>query len=596
MKVIINNCPILFFYNETAVIILQTDASDYGIGGYLFQIIDGKHQPIMFISKAFTRAQLRWSPFEKEAYAIIYCVKKLDYLPRDVKFTLQTDHRNLLFLKENSDAKVVRWNMVLSEFNYTLEHIPGNTNIVADMMSRAPHNPIPEIRKELEENTSLTVKQRANFFAIIHNIDIPNDRYRILEMFHNAQVGHHGYERTITMLQQQGHEWIYMRSHVKKFLRECPVCQKMNPSIPENSAIRFTTAAYEPFARLSMDSLGPLPETETGYKFILLIIDCFTRTMELYPCRTTDAQEASQHLIAFISRYGTPEEIVSDRGSQFVNATIAATLKLLKVDHVLTLANSKQETAIVERANKEVLRLLIPLVYESKLDNNWIQFLPLIHRIYMMQPHRSTGVAPATLLYGGMVHLERGMFPAKQAKESTTASSNSPQPRESTWIEQLLAKQLEMLTIAQRYQLELDAENLATRTEKSENITEFPIGSFVLALYKDQHSFGKGRPPNKLMPIKRGPFRVISHQGNTYKVQSLAHDNIMEIHVKELLPFIYDANHVDPFTVSLGDEKEFVVENIIGHELRPNSKPGVKRPELFLHIKWEGYGDELYEN
>ena len=106
----------MFFVDESAPVTLQTDASDYGIGGYLFQTVEGIERPIVFISKAFSRPQLRWSPFEKEAYAIIFCIKKLDYLLRDIQFTLQTDHRNLLFLKEGSDAKVVRWNMAVSEY------------------------------------------------------------------------------------------------------------------------------------------------------------------------------------------------------------------------------------------------------------------------------------------------------------------------------------------------------------------------------------------------------------------------------------------------------------------------------------------------
>jgi hypothetical protein len=232
------------------------------------------------------------------------------------------------------------------------------------------------------------------------------------------------------------------------------------------------------------------------------------------------------------------------------------------------------------------------MVYESRTDKDWEKYLPIIHRIYMTQTHKSTGAAPATLLYGSAVQLERGLFPIAKAKEGTTASSNSVNTnRDSSWIEKLQEKQNELLAIAQTHQRDLDAENLAERTANSGTITEFPIGSYVLALYNDNHAFGKGRPPSKLSTIKRGPYRVISHTLNTYKVQSLAHEStIMEIHVKNLTPFIYDANHVDPFTVSLGDEQEFVVERIIGHELR--DKPGVARKQLFLHIKWEGYGDE----
>ena len=68
-------CPTLFFIDATSPIFLNTDASDFGIGAYLYQIRDGKEYPIQFISKAFKREQLRWDTPEKEAYAIFYALK-----------------------------------------------------------------------------------------------------------------------------------------------------------------------------------------------------------------------------------------------------------------------------------------------------------------------------------------------------------------------------------------------------------------------------------------------------------------------------------------------------------------------------------------
>ncbi len=593
IKALIEKCPTLFFVDETAPITLQTDASDYGLGGYLYQTVDGQQQPIVFISKAFSKAQLRWSTFEKEAYAIIFCIRKLDYLLRDIHFTLQTDHRNLMFLKEESNPKVVRWNMVIAEYNYTLQHIPGETNVIADAMSRLVQNPKTEVEREQQQLKPSS--QKTNLSAIVRNIDIPNDKYAILERFHNSQVGHFGYEHTVRILHQNHHDWKYLRSHVKKFIRECPMCQKMNPIIEDVSAIRFTTAAYEPFARISLDTIGPLPESDEGYKFILVIIDCFTRIVELYPCRSTEADEAAQYLIEFISRYGTPEQLISDRGSQFVNAVVAAALTQLGAEHILSLANSKQELAIVERANKEVMRFVIPLVYESKDLGKWPRYLPLVRRILVTHPHDSTKVAPATLLYGSMVQLERGIFPEGRLPETeSTASSRGTSRLDPSWITEMRAAQLKLLDVAQRHQRQLDAEHTAERTERSPPVTEFTIGSYVLAVYRDRHSHGKGRPPHKLMTIKQGPYRVVGHEDNTYKVQHLAHDNVMEFHVTELQPFVYDPARTDPFQVALGDNQEFIVEQVIRHELRDNPH-GHKRKHLYLLIKWEGF-DESYDS
>jgi transposase InsO family protein len=588
----IEKCPTLFFVDELAPITLQTDASDYGIGGYLFQTVVGEERPIMFLSKAFTRPQLRWSPFEKEAYAIIFCIKKLDYLLRDSKFTLQTDHRNLLFLKEGSDAKVVRWNMAVSEYDFNLEHIAGKSNVVADAMSRLMQNPKDQIIEDIKNDQSPVA--RSNLFALLNVVDIPNDKYRIISQFHNSQTGHFGFNNTVRLLYEKGHRWRYIRSHVRKFLKDCPICQKMSPLLSTVSAMRFTAASYEPFARITMDSIGPLPTSEEGYKFILVVIDCFTRTLELYPCKSTDAEEAAQYLIEFISRYGTPDQVLSDRGSQFVNSVIDTALQTLGVHHLLSAANSKQETAIVERANKEVLRFLIPMVYEAKSNEKWPQYIPLIRRILMAHPHASTGIAPAMLLYGETVQLERGVYPEAEIPEGTESHSQETTTSsrlDKSWILKSQEKQRELLQIAEQQQRKVDAENLALRTANSDPVTEFEIGAYVLVLYKDQHMRGKGRPPNKLMTLKRGPFRVIGSEGNHYKVQSLAHDNIENVHVTELQPFRFDANHTDPFEVSLGDEQEFVVERIVRHEKRPSPLAHVKREQLFLFVKWEGYDE-----
>ena len=86
--------------SDTAPITLHTDASDYGVGGYLFQTVDSVNQPIAFVSKSLTSTQLRWSVIQKESYGIYYSCMYLESLSRDRPFTIRTDYRNLLFIKQ----------------------------------------------------------------------------------------------------------------------------------------------------------------------------------------------------------------------------------------------------------------------------------------------------------------------------------------------------------------------------------------------------------------------------------------------------------------------------------------------------------------
>ena len=69
----------MLFYHETAPIFLLTDASDYGIGGYLYQLVDGKEQSVASVSKSFSGPQLRWPTVQKMAYTVFYCITYLMY-------------------------------------------------------------------------------------------------------------------------------------------------------------------------------------------------------------------------------------------------------------------------------------------------------------------------------------------------------------------------------------------------------------------------------------------------------------------------------------------------------------------------------------
>ena len=131
------NCRKLFYVHETLPIRVYTDASDYGIGAYLCQVMaDGSEIPIEFISKTLTKAERKWSTYEKEAYAIFYSLRKWEHLLRDVRFTLFTDHKNLTYLTKDPSPKVMRWRMAVQDYDFNIAYIPGEENIIADGFSR----------------------------------------------------------------------------------------------------------------------------------------------------------------------------------------------------------------------------------------------------------------------------------------------------------------------------------------------------------------------------------------------------------------------------------------------------------------------------
>jgi len=186
---------------------------------------------------------------------------------------LQTDHsRNLQYLNTNT-PKVVRWKLAIQEFDFVLEHIKGLENVVADTLSRLclsegdeiaeieyGSNVLSAIRMETDESIPSPCRclQESSVtecgtciatVAALHDVVIPDDKYELIEMFHNKQVGHFGVELTLKKLRNQGLEW----TNIRKFVRQCTLCQKLSAVVLAIKTKPFTTASLEPQEKLNID-------------------------------------------------------------------------------------------------------------------------------------------------------------------------------------------------------------------------------------------------------------------------------------------------------------------------------------------------------
>ena len=223
VRKLIADSPTLYFLDAVAPIFLMTDASDYGIGGYLYQVVGEQKQLVSLVSKSLTTTQLAWSVIQKEAYAIFFCCTHLDNLLRDRKFTILTDQKNLTFIKQASNPMIVRWHLALQELDFTILYVPGVDNNIADAMSRLCTNNKPVLP--------------VSVLSAIHGpYTISNEIYKQIGTVHNAMVGHGGVERTLHKLKKVNLIWKNMRLDVKQYIRECPCCQKMSQiKIPINA-------------------------------------------------------------------------------------------------------------------------------------------------------------------------------------------------------------------------------------------------------------------------------------------------------------------------------------------------------------------------
>ena len=580
----VSNCQKLYFIDDKSPILLVTDASDYGIGALLSQLIYEIWVPIMFISLALSKVQQRWSVPEKECYSIVYAFQKMDHLIRDRVFTLKTDHENLTRVYSTGSPKVLRWKLFIQEYSFTIEHIKGSDNEVADALSRLC--PIEDIEEhnwfnainEFVPPTDLQDTKRKELdmiapLSIDETGSIPRDIYRKIGQVHNSVVGHHGVSRTVDKLTRKGEKFPHLREYVRDFIRKCPCCQKLSQiKIPIETS-PFSNATYSPMRTLHLDSIGPLPASDGGFDTILVIICSCTRFVELYATQGTSAESTIDPLVQHVGRYGCPAIIQSDNGSQFVNKIINELVVIIGTRLNTTLAYSKEENGLVERANKEVIRHLRALIYELNSHKNWPRLLPLVQRIMNSAVHSSTGVSPADLVYGQAINLDRGILLDDPDTVSLSLSKGAAQ---------MLEVQRKLLLQATMSQQEKDGAHMASRAAI---VTEFPVNSFVLAEYPNTR-MGK-IPPNKFNTNLKGPLRVVSFIGSKYKLLNLITNEVEDYHVKRLRKFDYYAETTCPTSVALRDRQETVVGEILRHSGDPK-----RISTLDFLVRWQGFDDK----
>ena len=370
---------------------MHTDASDYGIGAYfVFQVFDGSEQPIAFMSKTLSTEEIKWSTIEKECYAIVVALRKFEYLIRDKHFTLRTDHANLTYVNDPPSPKVRRWKIAIQEYDFDLDFIEGEKNIVADAFSR-----LLPISVEM--------------LCTLKGLKIPDDKYTILGQVHNTNVGHHGLDLMLQKLRSLGNEWKEMRDHARKFIDNCPCCQKMNSIKVLIKTHPFNLSTTRPMEVIHMDTLYMGIANTKGDSYLLVLIDSCSRWVEMYPIPDLSAEQAALKLFEHFGRFGIPGQIRTDNGSQFINKLHAELHTLVGVDKIQTTPYSHEENGIVERANKEILRHVRSILFDKGIHKEWHLAIPLVQRILNSQQSSTIGCAPAEIIFSNAPNLEKGI-------------------------------------------------------------------------------------------------------------------------------------------------------------------------------------------
>lgn len=597
LKQAVYTCETLYFPRVDGKFVVETDASQLGIGAALFQESTEEGQlikrPIAFMSRALTRAQRRWATIEQEAYAIYVALKSWTHFLRDTHFILKTDHRNLTFLEADSNDKVRRWKLEIQHFDFDIEWVQGSRNEVADTLSR--QFPVVHLNALTSSEVYHYFTGPINFGASVKQMNA----YDVLKAFHNATIGHLGVDATMRRLKDRQVSWTGMEDDVRAFIRYCPTCQKTSDDSHAIQSAHYSTSSSQPMTRLNIDTIGPLPIDKEGYTYVIVVIDTFTRFVELYKAKDATSMSAARALLDHIGRYGFPREILTDNGPQYYSELIEHLTYRLGIRHLFTVPYSHEENSTVERANKEVGRHLRAMIMDKRVLTRWSEVLPLVQRIINSKRHVTTGVAPASLIFGGLIDLDRELLPAVPTDASAPPPSASPE-----YVDFLVQAQNVLMSAAAKEQ---DRHKEQRRERKRTVVTtQIPIGSQVLVLN------GDGQRKSKLQTRYLGPYKVLSlvpaEDTSTppeYVLLNPVTNKQVRAGLHRLKPFHLDSQHVNPLEVALTDDERYIIESIVDHSPKYDEKRLVKIPKKDLRflVKYVGYPvpewnnwDNLYDN
>jgi hypothetical protein len=263
--------------------------------------------------------------------------------------------------------------------------------------------------------------------------------------------------------------------------------------------------SLSPFEEVSIDYMVGLPKDVEGFENVLVVVDNFSKFVELFPVKTMDAVSTAKCLVQLFARYGHIKSIRSDRGSNFIGEVCKELLQLCGTSQVLTVGFRPQANGIVERLNAEIKRHLQVIINERNWSDRWSTALPLIQRILNGSVCSSTGFAPSVMLFGRNVDLNRGIF---RSTPSTEKLVECPK-----YVQDLVRMQEEILNTSQENVAEhLDRRIMKKQQKKGAATKKFAEGDLVITV----------RDVGTKLDYKwEGPYRVVKKLfANVYELEN----------------------------------------------------------------------------
>ncbi|KAL0293482.1 UNVERIFIED_CONTAM: Transposon Tf2-12 polyprotein [Sesamum radiatum] len=424
--------PVLALPDMSKPFVVETDASDFALGGVLME--DG--HPVAFESRKLKDAERRYSAHEKELLAVVHCLRLWRHYLLGSPFVVKTDNTAVshFMMQPKLTSRQARWQELLSEFHFVLEYRAGSSNHVADALSRrADLASLVSVAALSSSAVATSIRDRARELlpkdsaaqGLVHLVEqgkarqfwlddgllmtkgnrlyIPKGgdlrKSLISECHDTLWAGHQGEERTYALV-QRAYYWPQMRNDVETYVRTCLICQQDKADHQKKAGLlQPLPIPTRPWESVSMDYISGLPKVgDLGS--IIVVVDRLSKYATFIAAPKHVTAEGTAHLFFkhIVKYWGLPKDIVSDRDSRFTGVFWTELFKILGSKLSMSSSYHPQSDGQTERFNSMLEEYLRHFVRGTQKD--WVKLLDVAQLCFNAQKSSSTNKSAFEIVTG----------------------------------------------------------------------------------------------------------------------------------------------------------------------------------------------------